>query len=154
MLETNQILFAGDPHGCFANVISAVFKYQPKAVVLLGDYNLKMPLEQYLQAIIGRCQIYWIPGNHDFNSVTEYENLYHSALSDHNLHLKVMEVEGLRIVGLGGVFMGRNWRPSDLPQWIDKTHWLQSKPSNTKKIPLPMIPTFIPTIYVVHGGTG
>jgi len=136
MLNKNEILFAGDPHGCFANVVSAVFKYKPKAVVLLGDYNLEAPLEQYLQAIIGLVKIYWIPGNHDFDSILEYENLYFSALSYNNLHLKVIEIEGVRIAGLGGIFMGRNWRPGELVKWQDKQHWLKCKPSNVKKIPL------------------
>jgi len=136
MLDKNKILFAGDPHGCFANVISAVFKYKPKAIVLLGDYNLEAPLEKYLEAIIGLCEIYWIPGNHDFDSITEYENLYFSALSYNNLHLKVIEVAGLRIAGLGGIFLGRNWRPGEIPKWQDKQHWIKCKPSNVKKIPL------------------
>jgi len=132
----NKILFCGDPHGCFANVISAVFKYQPEAVILLGDYNLEAPLEQYLKSIIGLAQIYWIAGNHDFDSQTEYENLYHSAFAYNNLHLKVINVTGVRIAGLGGIFMGRNWMPGDIPKWDSKVHWLKCKPSNIKKIPL------------------
>ena len=36
---------------CFANVISTVHKYRPEAVILLRDYNLEIPLENYLQAI-------------------------------------------------------------------------------------------------------
>jgi predicted phosphodiesterase len=99
----NKILFCGDPHGCFANIISAVLKYRPEAIVMLGDYNLEVPLEQYLQAIIGMTKIYWIPGNRDFDSTSEFENLYYSALSYNNIHPKVIEVNGLRITGLGGI---------------------------------------------------
>jgi len=132
----NKILFCGDPHGCFANVISAVFKYQPEAVVLLGDYNLEAPLEQYLKAIIGLTQVYWIAGNHDFDSQAEYENLFHSAFVYSNLHLKVIDVAGLRIAGLGGIFIKRNWMPGDIPKWKNKAHWLKCKPSNIKRIPL------------------
>jgi len=136
MLDKNSILFAGDPHRCFANVVSAVFKYKPKAIILLGDYNLEAPLEKYLESIIGLCKIFWIPGNHDFDSIVEYENLYFSALSYNNLHLKVIEIDGLRIAGLGGIFIGRNWRPGEQPRWESKQHWLKCKPSNVKKIPL------------------
>lgn len=132
----NNILFCGDPHGCFNNIISAVFKYRPKAIVLLGDYNLEVPLEQYLQTIIGMTKIYWIPGNHDFDSVSEYENLYHSALSYNSIHMKVIEIDGLRIAGLGSIFCGRIWMPGDIPKWIDKRHYMQHQPSNVKKIPL------------------
>ncbi|MCF7971151.1 MAG: metallophosphoesterase [Methylococcaceae bacterium] len=135
-MNKNQILFAGDPHGCFNNIVSAVFKHRPAAVVMLGDYNLESPLEQYLQAIIGETDIYWIPGNHDFDSRAEYEYLFNSALSNNNLHLKVVEVEGIRIAGLGGIFASRIWNPSEPPRWKDKQHWLKSQPHPIKKIPL------------------
>lgn len=99
---------------------------------MLGDYNLEAPLENYLQAIIGMTQIYWIPGNHDFDSTGEYENLYHSAFSYSNLHLKVIEINGLRIAGLGGIFVGRVWRPDDIPKWNNKKHWLRCHPRPEK----------------------
>jgi len=136
MTENNDILFAGDPHGSFKAIISAVLSYRPKAIILLGDYNLEASLEQYLQPIIGLTQVYWIPGNHDFDSQSEYENLYHSALKDNNLHLTVRVVAGLKIAGLGGIFMGKNWMPGQLPKWQDKRHWLKYTPRNVKKIPL------------------
>jgi len=136
MSDKNKILFYGDPHGSFNNIISAVFKYRPDAIVLLGDYNLEAPLEQYLQAIIGLTQIYWIAGNHDFDSIGEYEHLFFSALSYNNLHLKVVEIAGIRIAGLGGIFLSRNWKPGDIPKWQSRLHWLKCKPSNVKKIPL------------------
>ena len=132
----NKILFCGDPHGCFANVISAVHQYRPEAIVLLGDYNLDVPLERYLQAIIGMTELFWIPGNHDFDSTAEYENLFHSALSYNNLHLKVVEIAGLRIAGLGGIFMGRVWRPGDIPKWLDRNHYMRCQPRNLTKMPL------------------
>ncbi|WP_349431008.1 metallophosphoesterase (plasmid) [Methylomarinum sp. Ch1-1] len=132
----NHLLFAGDPHGCFDNLIYAVHKYRPAAVVMLGDYNLEMPLENYLQAVIGMTQIYWIPGNHDFDSQAEYENLYHSAFGDNNLHLKVIEVGGLRIAGLGGIFLGRVWRPGKEPKWPNRESWLACKSRSVKKMPL------------------
>ena len=134
----NKILFCGDPHGSFKQIVFAVFKYKPQAIVLLGDYNLDVPLERHLQPIIGMTKIYWIPGNHDFDSVAEHENLFNSALIYNNLHLKVVEIDGLRIAGLGGIFMERIWMPGSIPKWIDKKHWLQCKPSNVKKIPVHM----------------
>ena len=56
-MTINRILFAGDPHGCFANIISAVHQYQPEAIVLLGDYNLEAPLEACLEPIIDKTHI-------------------------------------------------------------------------------------------------
>jgi hypothetical protein len=132
----NQILFCGDPHGCFANIIRAVHQYRPEVVVLLGDHNLELPLENYLRAIIGMTQIYWIPGNHDFDSPSEYDNLFHSALADNNLYLTVADINGLRIAGLRGIFMGRIWMPGQIPKWLDKNHWLKYQPRTLKKMPL------------------
>jgi predicted phosphodiesterase len=129
---SNKILFAGDPHGCFANIISAVCQYKPEAVVLLGDYNLEMPLERYLAAIIGMTKVYWIAGNHDFDSTEEHENLFHSALSYNCLNLKVVDVGGFRIAGLSGIFIKRIWLPGDIPKWIDRQHWLKHQTSSSK----------------------
>jgi len=137
-MPENRILFAGDPHGCFKNIISAVQEYTPDAIVLLGDFNLKAPLDHYLESIMDKTAIYWIPGNHDFGSVAEYEHLFHSPLADYNLHLKVIEIAGIRIAGLGGIFAGRIWSPSEPPKWKNKKHWLDCMPSNIKKIPLKM----------------
>ncbi|MGZ5621436.1 MAG: metallophosphoesterase family protein, partial [Methylobacter sp.] len=95
MNPNNKILFAGDPHGDFKPLIAAVHKYKPEAVVLLGDYDLDMPLEMCLQEIVGLTQIWWIPGNHDFETPVKYQNLFHSALAENSLHLKVTEIAGL-----------------------------------------------------------
>jgi predicted phosphodiesterase len=123
----NKILFAGDPHGNFKPLITAVQTHQPQAVVLLGDYDLDRPLENYLKEILGITEIWWIPGNHDFETPNKYKNLFHSALANNSLHLKVMEVAGIRIVGLGGIFLGRVWYPPLPPKWKDKAHYLSTQ---------------------------
>jgi len=41
------------PHGNFKPLIAAAHKYQPEAVILLGDYDLEMPLESCLKEIVG-----------------------------------------------------------------------------------------------------
>ncbi len=132
----NRILFCGDPHGEFRFAIESVFKYRPEAIVFLGDFGLDEPLEYHLRPIIGLTKIYFIHGNHDTDSESEFNNLFNCALSDNSIHLKVVEVGGLRIAGLGGIFMGRVWRPGDIPKWIDKKHYLHFSPSNMKKIPI------------------
>jgi len=123
MSQDNRILFAGDPHGNFKPLISAVLKYQPTAVILLGDYDLEAPLDSCLQEIIELTKIWWIAGNHDFESPEKHNNLFNSALADKNLHLKVTEIAGLRVVGLGGIFLGRVWYPPQQPKWQGKEHY-------------------------------
>jgi predicted phosphodiesterase len=125
--QNYRILFAGDPHGDFNPLIAAVHEHKPEAVILLGDYDLEMPLEQYLQDIIGLTEIWWIAGNHDFLSPSKYTNLFHSGLADRNLHLKVVEIAGIRIAGLSGIFLGRVWYPPRAPIWMDKQDYFNSR---------------------------
>jgi predicted phosphodiesterase len=132
MNQHNRILFAGDPHGNFKPLIAAAHKYRPEAVILLGDYDLDMPLESCLEEIVGLTEIWWIAGNHDFESPGKYHNLFNSAFSDRDLHLKVTEIAGLRVAGLGGIFLGRVWYPPQQPKWIGKQHYLQNQSSNIK----------------------
>ncbi len=132
MNPQNKILFAGDPHGNFKSLIAAVHEYKPEAVVLLGDYDLDMPLEVCLQDIVGLTQIWWIAGNHDFETPSKHKYLFNSALADNGLHLKVTEIAGLRIAGLGGIFLGRVWYPPQQPKWRDKQHYLYSQSDNSQ----------------------
>jgi predicted phosphodiesterase len=130
--QHKKILFAGDPHGNFDAIISSVHKYKPEAVVLLGDYDLESPLEVCLKEIETLTEVWWIAGNHDFETPLKYSNLFHSAYSHRNLHLKVTEVAGLKIVGLSGVFLGRVWYPPQPPKWTGKQHYLQSECVNAQ----------------------
>jgi predicted phosphodiesterase len=125
--QNHRVLFAGDPHGDFNPLIAAVHQYRPKAVILLGDYDLEMPLEVCLKEIVGLTEIWWIAGNHDFLSPIQYENLFYSGLADKGLHLKVTEIAGIRIAGLSGIFLGRVWYPPHAPIWRDKQHFLKSQ---------------------------
>jgi predicted phosphodiesterase len=120
----DRILFAGDPHGNFKPLIAAVAKHKPEAVVLLGDYDLDSPLETFLEEIIGQTQIWWIAGNHDFETPEKYHNLFNSALAGNGLHLRVVDVAGLRIAGLSGIFLGRVWYPPQEPKWQTKRHYI------------------------------
>jgi Icc-related predicted phosphoesterase len=106
-----KILFCGDPHSEFQQIISAVDTHRPDAVVLLGDIEAKRPLDVELAAIMGQTEIWWIPGNHDTDSQEAYAFLYDSALADRNLHGRVVEIAGVRIAGLGGIFRGKIWMP-------------------------------------------
>lgn len=113
----NRIFFCGDPHGHFDHIIDVVNMYRPAAVVLLGDVQPQEPLEQALKPILDSTEVWWIHGNHDTDSDADYDNLFGSALSDHNLHGRVVEVAGVRIAGLGGVFRGQVWSATARPRY-------------------------------------
>ncbi len=133
MSRNNRILFAGDPHGDFQSLIDSAIANRPDAVVLLGDCDLERPLEHYLQKIIALTRIWWIPGNHDFDFPRRYHYLFNSELAEYGLHLKVHEIAGLRIAGLGGIFLGRIWYPPQKPRWKNKAHYLANQSGHIKK---------------------
>lgn len=134
----NRILFAGDPHGNFDSIIKAVLQYSPEAVVMLGDYSLRKPLDAYLEPIAELTKIWWIYGNHDVASLAEYTYLFDSGYKAFNLHLKVQEIAGLRIAGLGGIFMARNWYPPARSNWQGPEHWLQAQSTAVKRLGMPL----------------
>ncbi len=106
-----MIFFCGDTHGNFAHVINAVQLFQPKALILLGDLQARSPLQDVLAPILDRTEIWFIHGNHDTDSDADYDHLFGSALNHRNLHGRVVEIAGVRVAGLGGVFRGQVWAP-------------------------------------------
>lgn len=59
-------------------------------------------------------RVWFIPGNHDTDRTPSWEAL--QAWPERNLHGRVVEVAGVRIAGLGGIFRSEIWRPdSSMP---------------------------------------
>lgn len=112
-----MILFGGDPHGDFRPVIKAVKTYSPQAVILLGDFELERSLDQELADILAQTQVWFIPGNHDTDRDYWYDHLFQSELGKCNLHGRVVEIDGKRVAGLGGVFREKIWRPPTQPKF-------------------------------------
>jgi predicted phosphodiesterase len=111
--EAGPIFFCGDTHGRFAHLLEAVQAHAPAAVVLLGDVQARQPLEQALAAILDKTQVWFIHGNHDTDTEADYDHLFGSQLASQNLHGRVVEIAGVRIAGLGGIFRGQVWRPPE-----------------------------------------
>ena len=103
------LLFFGDPHGDFVPVIAAVERFEPEAIVLLGDIQARRPLHVELAPILGKTEVWFIHGNHDTDSDADYDNLWGSELADRNLHGRVVKIAGYQVAGLGGVFRGKIW---------------------------------------------
>ena len=114
---SKSILFCGDNHGHFEHIIAAVNAYARAAIVLLGDVQAQNPLEQELAEILDKTQVWFIPGNHDTDSDADHDNLWGSALAHRNLHGRVVEVAGMRIAGLGGIFREQIWSPPMAPAY-------------------------------------
>ena len=117
MRMNGNIFFCGDVHSHFQHVIDAVREHAPAAIVLLGDIQAKEPLESELKSILDQTEVWFIHGNHDTDSEADYDNLFGSQLADKNLHGRVVEVAGVRIAGLGGIFRGQVWMPPKDPSY-------------------------------------
>ena len=108
-----KLMFFGDPHGDLEPVIAAVERFQPEAIVLLGDIQARRPLHVELKPILDLTEIWFIHGNHDTDSDSDaaYDNLWGSKLAHRNLDGRVISVAGYRVAGLGGVFRSKIWDP-------------------------------------------
>jgi predicted phosphodiesterase len=104
-----MILFFGDTHSDLRHVLPTVLKEKPAAIILLGDIQSKLPLDQELARVMNETDVWWIPGNHDTDSQTNHDNLFNSKLAHKNLHGRIEVIEGQRVAGLGGVFRGTIW---------------------------------------------
>jgi predicted phosphodiesterase len=112
-----MILFVGDAHGDFEPMLEAAAS--ATAVILLGDQEPFYDLASILGSEIAD-KTWWIFGNHDSD---DPECLtHHASMADRNLHCRVVEIDGLRIAGLGGTFrsnvlgVDRQTPLSDLPR--------------------------------------
>ncbi len=110
----DKIFICGDPHGKFEFIVRAISEYHPEAVVILGDLTPPASLDEIFKNI-EPTQIYWIPGNHDTDTDLIYDRIWRSKFAKNNLHGKVLDVAGVKIAGLGGVFRGQIWMPESSP---------------------------------------
>lgn len=121
-----MILFAGDPHGSF-NYLYPFIENQPNlALVILGDLQLTSVKE--LEKLSQNCDLWFIHGNHDSKTVAAFEALWGSHWHQRNLHGQVVDIQGKRIAGLGGVFRGQIWMPPNKPLFFDPIHFCQYCP--------------------------
>lgn len=117
-----MILLCGDPHGEFDHIIQRVQQSRPAAVIILGDLSLSLPIEQTFAAIWGMTQLWYIHGNHDTDQVRYYDNLF--SCPERNLHGRVVEIDGLKVAGLGGIFRGQVWYPPEPPLYHTRADFL------------------------------
>lgn len=131
------IYLCGDPHGRFGHIVDAVREAYvsgkcPDAVILLGDLECARPLDQELQAILGMTSVWFIPGNHDTDQHISMASLNTGSLAKRNLHGRVVDIAGIQVAGLGGVFRSSIWSPPSDPHFHSYEEW---RNGFIKKIP-------------------
>lgn len=111
MKANDLILFCGDPHGQFRQILQAVDVQRASAVILLGDIEAARPLHEELATIADR--LWFIHGNHDTDNERNWNHLWGSKMAGRNIDGRVVTLpNGVRIAGLGGVFRESVWYPS------------------------------------------
>ncbi len=106
-----SIHFVGDPHGNFKPILRVLRDVRPDAAIILGDLDLPDALEVVFADVMKHTAVWWIAGNHDGDRTEWYDRLFGSALASACLHGRVVEIAGLRIAGLSGVFRETIWHP-------------------------------------------
>ncbi|MDY3115063.1 MAG: metallophosphoesterase [Sutterella sp.] len=148
--ELPEIFFCGDPHGGFDQINEAARLYAPDAMVILGDLQPEYPLQEILEEALHYTDIWWIPGNHDTDTDEIYDNLWRSDLRDHNLHGRSVNIHGVRIAGLGGVFRGQVWMPDGSPNYFSPSSFMRRIGSSNAwrgGIPRRHRSTIFPSVY-------
>ncbi len=124
-----RIWFLGDVHGQFRHIVRclAAAPVPPRWLVFLGDLDLEaQPLHAWtvpVSAAFPGVQIAFIHGNHDADSYEHWERV-HDCGPAIALHGRVLDMDGIRVAGLGGNFLGRVWIPPDPPRLANKTEAL------------------------------
>ena len=116
------VAFVGDMHRdwqCVEQGLAACAA-PPAAVILLGDLECTHPFDELVAPLLQRgVAVFWIFGNHDNDGGPEmWANLVDPArnprTADGALHGRVVDIDGLRVAGLGGARSARasgNRRP-------------------------------------------
>lgn len=122
-----MIYFLGDVHGSFGHIIPAI---EPVAgsgcvsLVFLGDVQSPRPFEEEIEPFVARgWGVHYITGNHDSDTFADWANL--NSASARSLEGQVLEIEGVRIAGLGGVFRREIWQPGEAPKAQSYEQYLQ-----------------------------
>lgn len=112
------ILFCGDCHGRFEHLAPAASEVRARGgdvagLILLGDVidRATVPFADTLAELEAACgaPIWFIHGNHEVDDETNWRMLVTAA--ERNISGRIVELGGLRIAGLGGVFRGEIWHP-------------------------------------------
>lgn len=111
-----MILFAGDPHGSYDHIYPFIKEQENVALIILGDLQLTTADE--LDKLAQHCDIWFIHGNHDSKTISAFNAIWGSKWQSRNLHNRVVDIQGTRIAGLGGVFRGQIWMPPNRPMFL------------------------------------
>jgi predicted phosphodiesterase len=124
-----RIWFLGDVHGAFGHIGPALEASKqagtlPAWLVFLGDVDIEhQPFGEHLRPLRTRhpdVKFAFIHGNHDADTHAHWACL-HDGGDAMALHGRVADLDGIRVAGIGGNFLGRVWAPPAAPTFANKT---------------------------------
>lgn len=107
-----MIYLLGDVHGRMGHVLPAIEREGASAahVIFLGDIDAQRPFEEEIRPLLDAgIEVWFIHGNHDTDHESNWDHLQDSM--HRNLDGRVVEIDGVRVAGLGGIFRGDIWYP-------------------------------------------
>jgi predicted phosphodiesterase len=138
----NQIGFFSDPHGDFSSVKKAVRAGVPKLSLFLGDFDLERPMEEELSPLLREgSEVYFVHGNHDADTEVWHDFVFNGSMALKNLTGRVIEFDGIKVAGLGGVFRAGVWHPKDgdgLPKFASREAFMDANRRNAWRDGLPL----------------
>lgn len=121
-----KIWFLGDVHGSFLHIAQAILaaSIKPTWLVFLGDIDIDhMPFAQVLELLRRNypgIKVGFIHGNHDADTYEHWDCLHHAGEAV-ALHGQVVDLDGVKVAGLGGTFLDRVWMPPKHPHFGSKS---------------------------------
>lgn len=131
--ELKRIWFLGDVHGEFQHIVRALLaeEVKPRWLVFLGDIDIDhKPFAEILEPLrrnFPETRVAFIYGNHDADSYDSWQML-HACGDAISLHGQVVELDGVKVAGLGGNFLGKVWRPPGEPTFRNKSETMNRGP--------------------------
>lgn len=119
-MAQGSIWLCGDVHGNLHALRHALAHSlaKPRAVLFVGDLDPPQPVGPWLENAVGKgIETAFIHGNHETDDDQTAQFMFDSPGSEMNLDGRVVEIGGLRVAGLGGVFCERVWYPPSAPKF-------------------------------------
>ncbi len=137
-----SVAFFGDPHGNFRPVREMLRHHHRAHSIFLGDFDLDRPLDLELADLTSvGSSVYFIHGNHDADRETWHDFVFDSDLANSNLAGRVVELDGVRVAGLGGVFHADVWHPQNaggIPKFSTRNEYLSANSRSMWRDGLPL----------------
>jgi predicted phosphodiesterase len=114
--QLRRMWFLGDVHGKFSHIAKYLkhAREKPGWLVFLGDIDINTaPFSSFLEPLAQSSpstRFAFIHGNHDADTFDHWAML-HDCGDAIALHGRVVDLDGIRVAGLGGNFLGRVWYP-------------------------------------------